>query len=127
MKSKKADAIPGCLLCHPLHAKGCQIVAQSRSTPKTVQSVQTGTHPVFESRAQLILDVIFVLSATNLAKICYFNLRNILTVDQCKQADPEDQRSLTTRKMWSWNQIPFYSLAYKGFRKPLQWRRIRSE
>jgi hypothetical protein len=35
----------GCLLCHPLQAKGCQIVAQSHWMPKLVQSVQIGTHP----------------------------------------------------------------------------------
>jgi hypothetical protein len=29
MNSKQADAMTGCLLCHPLQAKGCQIVAQS--------------------------------------------------------------------------------------------------
>jgi hypothetical protein len=30
--------MPGCLLHHPLYAKGCQIVAQSHAMPKAVQS-----------------------------------------------------------------------------------------
>jgi len=29
----------GCLLCHPLQVKGCQIIAQCLSTPQAVQSV----------------------------------------------------------------------------------------
>jgi hypothetical protein len=36
MNSKWADAMPGCWQHHSLHVKSCQIVALSRSTPKTV-------------------------------------------------------------------------------------------
>lgn len=86
MDSKYADAMPGCLFCHSLQAKCCYIITQSPSMPKAVQSVQTGTYPRSLKIEPINHFIIFMLSTPKLLKSCYFNLWNILTVDQCNHS-----------------------------------------